>query len=164
MRMDHEKMETDLILNKMVCLLDLLNNYVEIHEKSLKESLVEYNYKDIFNKNLMLSEFHVIDCIGKNQLPNATFIAKELDMTKGAISKISAKLLQKGLIRADRLENNKKEIYYTLTALGREAFKVHKELHEVENKKLIDIINKYRKEEKITISNFLDDLIGNLFR
>lgn len=162
MRIDHGKTEIDLIINKMVSLLNYLNNFAEIHEKSLKDLLVKYNHEDIYSKNLMLSEFHVIDCIGKSQLPNATFISKELNMTKGAISKITTKLQEKSLIKGNRLENNKKEIYYALTVQGKEAFEVHKKLHEMETEKFINILNKYNKEELRTINNFLDDMINKL--
>lgn len=162
MKIDPGKTEIKLLLNKMASLFDYTKDFVETHEKSLKDLLIQYDYKNIYDKNLMISEFHVIDCIGKNQLPNATFISKELDMTKGAISKITAKLLEKSLIKANRLENNKKEIYYTLTAQGREAFEIHEKLHEKENEKLLAIFNKYSKEELSTISNFLDDLLNEL--
>ncbi len=161
MKIDPGKTEIKLLLNKMASLFDYTKDLVETHEKSLKDLLIQYDYKNIYDKNLMISEFHVIDCIGKNRLLNATFISKELDMTKGAISKITAKLLEKGLIKANRLENNKKEIYYTLTAQGREAFEIHEKLHEKENEKLLAIFDKYNKEELNTISKFLDDLLND---
>lgn len=162
MKTEHGKIEIDIIINKMVYLFDYLNDFADIHNESLKHLLIEYNYKDIYDKNLMLSEFHVIDCIGKNQLPNTTFISKELNMTKGAISKITSKLLEKDLIRGNRLENNKKEIYFTLTSQGKEAFEIHEKLHIIENEKFIRMLNKYDKEELNTISNFLDDLVNNI--
>lgn len=162
MKIDPGKTEIKLLLNKMASLFDYTKDLVETHEKSLKDLLIQYDYKNIYDKNLLISEFHVIDCIGKNRLPNATFISKELDMTKGAISKITAKLLEKSLVKANRLENNKKEIYYTLTAQGREAFEIHEKLHEKENEKLLAIFNKYSKEELSTISKFLDDLLNGL--
>lgn len=159
MKIANQKAEINLIINKMSALLDHINEFAEIHEKDL---LINYSCNNISNKNLSISEFHVIDCIGKNQLPNATFIAKELAMTKGAISKITAKLIEKDLIRGNRLENNKKEIYYSLTSPGKEAFAIHEKLHEVENKKFIAMLNKYNQEELSTISSFLDDLTNQL--
>lgn len=164
MEIDNEKIQIKLILNRMTNLWDYITDSTEIHEKALKESLIKYHYEDILNKNLMLSEFHVIDCIGKNQLPNATFISKELDMTKGAISKIAAKLIKKGFIKGNRLENNKKEIYYSLTSKGKIVFQIHEELHEIKNRKFINMLNKYNKEELNTINNFLDDCINSLFQ
>ncbi|SHK14130.1 MarR family transcriptional regulator [Desulforamulus aeronauticus] len=152
------KFEIDVIINKLIYLSDYINDYSKIHEKSLQDLLAKYSP----TKNLMLSEIHVIDCIGKNQLPNATFIAKELNMTKGAISKITSKLLKKQFIKANYLENNKKEIYYTLTTQGKEVFKVHEKLHDIENEKIINILTLYNKEELLTINKFLDDLLNEL--
>jgi DNA-binding MarR family transcriptional regulator len=160
--MDTGKTEIKIVINKIVTIIDLLNNFQSDHKKLLQALLVENNYNDIYNKNLMLSEYHVIDCIGKNQLPNATFIAKQLNMTKGAISKITTKLLEKNLIKGDQLENNKKETYYTLTIQGKKAFEIHKKLHNIENQKFVKVLSKYDKEKLNTINSFLDDLIHEL--
>ena len=50
--------------------------------------LEEYSY----------SETHCIDFIGKTELPNVTKVAEHMQMTRGAISKMTKKLLAKGLI------------------------------------------------------------------
>lgn len=60
------------------------------------------------------------------------------------------------------MENNKKEIYYTLTAQGKEVFKIHEILHENEYEKFIKILSEYDKEGLTIINNFLDDLINKL--
>ncbi len=163
MNIGRRQTEINMLLNRMAVLFDFFNDYVQVHEKTLKDYLIKYGYKNIYDKNLMISEYHVIDCIGKNPLPNATFISKELHLTKGAISKITAKLLTKGLIKADHLENNKKEIYYTLTSQGKEVYEFHEKVHDLGNKKMEDIFNKYNKQELNTISRFLDDLLNELY-
>ena len=162
MKTENVKFEIDVTINKLVAAFEYINNLMDSHEEEVKNLLIKYNYKDIYNMSLMLSEIHVIDCIGKNQLPNATFIAKELNMTKGAISKITSKLLKKGLIKGNHLENNKKEIYYTLTAQGKEVFKIHEILHKNEYEKFVNILNEYDKNALNTINNFLDNLINKL--
>ncbi len=60
------------------------------------------------------------------------------------------------------LENNKKEIYYTLTAEGKKAFQIHRELHEIENRKFVNMLSKYNNEKLNIINKFLDDLMNNL--
>ena len=162
MKMDYEKIEINVIISKVATLIDCLNNYQSSHKNLLEDLLVKCDYKDIYNKNLMLSEYHVIDCIGKNQLPNAKFISKELNMTKGAISKLTTKLLEKSLIRGARLENNKKETYYTLTRQGKEVFEIHEKLHKIEHEKFIKMFSKYDDEKLNIINNFLDDFISEL--
>ncbi len=156
------ELEKNKMINKMASVIDYLRSFEALHEQSFKELLIQYDYKHIYEKNLLLSEFHIIDCIGKHSLPNATFIAKELNMTKGAISKLTAKLMEKNLIKGNRLENNKKEIYYSLTPIGKEAFEVHRKLHEIEEERLVKIFSKYDKQELDVIYRFLDDIIKEL--
>jgi len=162
MNKENAKFEMDLTINKLVAVFEHINNSMDSHGDEIKNLLIQYNHKDLYDMGLMLSEIHVIDCIGKNKLINATFISKELNMTKGAISKITSKLLKKELIKGNHLENNKKEIYYTLTAQGKEVFKVHEILHKIESEKFVKILSKYDKEELSIINSFLEDLISEL--
>ncbi|EHI96839.1 regulatory protein MarR [Clostridium sp. DL-VIII] len=162
MKTENAKFEIDLIITKLIAAFEHINNSVDSHEDEVRSWLIKYGYKDLYDMGLMLSEIHTINCIGKNQLTNATFISKELGMTKGAISKITSKLLKKELIKGNHLENNKKEIYYTLTAKGKEIFKIHEILHKDEHEKFIKILSKYDKEGLNTINSFLDDLISEV--
>jgi DNA-binding MarR family transcriptional regulator len=50
-------------------------------------------------------------------------------MTRGAISKLTKKLLSKDLIESYQIEDNKKEIYFRLTSKGEKIRKVHSDLH-----------------------------------
>lgn len=162
MNMENEKAEINILINKMAALCEYLNDYLQIHEKDLNKFLIEQGYKSLYDKKLIISEYHVIDCIGKNHLPNVTFISKKLDMTKGAISKITTKLLVKGLIKENRLTGNKKEIYYTLTSLGRTAYEIHEKFHDMENEKFINVLEKYTEKELRTINSFADDFLNEL--
>ena len=150
------------ITKKMDILANRLSTFDDEHEKALEDMLDKYEITELLNKNLTLSEVHVIDCIGKNKFSNTTFISKELSITKGAISKITIKLLDKKLIKADKLESNKKEIYYALTKLGKKIFSIHEKVHKEENEKFQNVISKYNLEEVITINKFLDDLIDHI--
>lgn len=69
------------------------------------------------------SETHCIDYIGRLELPNVTKIAEHMGMTRGAISKMTKKLLAKGLIEKYTLESNKKEVYFKLTDLGKHCLR-----------------------------------------
>lgn len=153
--------EVNIVINKLISLVDSFGDYSQNHEKYLKDLLIS-DYKILSTKGLTLSEIHVIDCIGKNRLPNAKFVAEELDLTKGAISKINAKLLDKGYIKGTRLEDNKKEIYFTLTIQGKEIFEAHKKVHDIENEKIKVILEYYKKDELQIINYFLDDLLNKL--
>lgn len=157
-----EQSEINALLNKMSAWFDYSKDFAQLHEDTMNKLVIQWGYKNLYRKELTFSEYHVIDCIGKNHLPNSTFIAKQLDMTKGAISKITAKLISKGLINANRLENNKKEVFFTLTSQGKEAYEVHERMHDSENSKLINIFRKYDLQELKIIYRFLDDILNEL--
>ncbi|MCY9659209.1 MarR family transcriptional regulator [Paenibacillus chondroitinus] len=108
-----------------------------------KEDQVIMRFRDLFNKMVWLNkskmevslkgytstEVHCIEYIGRNEDSNVTKLAESFYMTSGAISKLTKKLIQKGLIESYRKQENKKEIYFRLTELGKEIDKVHEELH-----------------------------------
>jgi DNA-binding MarR family transcriptional regulator len=162
MNTTRKDIEINIIIDKLANLFDYANDYVRFHEKALTTLLSQREYRVLVDKHLLLSEIHVIDCIGKNKMPNTTFIAKNMNMTKGAISKITSKLLDKKLIKSNHLEENKKEIYFTLTAQGKVVFDAHEKVHHMANEKIKAIFANYSREELRTINVFLEDLLSKL--
>lgn len=108
-----------------------------------KEEQVLTAFRDLFNKRSWLnktrmeaslkghkpSEVHCIEYIGTHADANVTRLAESLYMTRGAISKITQKLLHKGLITSYQKPENQKEIYFRLTDEGQTVWKIHDELH-----------------------------------
>ena len=108
-----------------------------------KEELVVANFRKLINKYAWFNrvkmeenlkgyksaEVHYIECIGKYSEPNVTKIAEVLYMTRGAISKMTKKLEQKGLIESYQKPENKKEIYFHLTKKGQAIYDTHEKLH-----------------------------------
>lgn len=137
-----------------------VDDNIEVYQKKLLLTLLnQEDYEELREMNLSLAEYHVIDCIERNDRLNTTTIAKKLNITKGGISKITAKLIKKDLIQAHRLENNQKEIYYSLKPLGFKAFQLHDVLHRKAREDFGAILNGYNNEELNVISRFSDDLI-----
>ena len=98
---------------------DLLNKWVSLNTFKMKASLKGYKP----------SEVHCIEYIGRNADTNVTKLAESYYVTRGAISKITKKLIKKGLIESYQKQNNKKEIYFRLTEQGKVINHVHEELH-----------------------------------
>ncbi len=108
-----------------------------------KKEQVLLGFRDIYNKTVFLNKFkmedslkgykssevHCIEYIGGNPDSNVTKLAESFYMTRGAISKIAQKLIKKGIIESYQKPDNKKEIYFRLTAQGVEIYKIHEELH-----------------------------------
>jgi DNA-binding MarR family transcriptional regulator len=108
-----------------------------------KEEQVIMGFRDVYNKMVFLnkvkmedslkgyksSEVHCIEYIGRNVDSNVTKLAESFYMTRGAISKITKKLIKKGIIESYQKPDNKKEIYFRLTEQGKVTYKIHEELH-----------------------------------
>ena len=109
--------------------------------------LEEYSY----------SETHCIDYIGKNELPNVTKIAEHMQMTRGAISKMTKKLLAKGLIDKYTLSSNKKEVYFRLTESGTELYKEHEKRHRLWEQRDSKFLERYSLEEIEIITKFMQE-------
>lgn len=109
--------------------------------------LEEYSY----------SETHCIDYIGKTELPNVTKIADNMQMTRGAISKMTKKLLAKGLIEKYSLESNKKEIYFRLTESGLELYREHEKRHKLWEQRDSKFLERYSPEEMEIITKFMKE-------
>ena len=108
-----------------------------------KEEQLIMGFRDLYNKMVFLNKFkmeaslkgnkssevHCIEYIGRNADSNVTKLAESFYMTRGAISKITKKLIKKGIIESYQKPDNKKEIYFRLTSEGKAINKVHEELH-----------------------------------
>ncbi len=99
---------------------DLYNKMVSLNKDKMEDALRGYK----------ASEVHCIEYIGKNADSNVTKLAESFYMTRGAISKITKKLIEKGLIESYQKPENKKEIYFRLTAQGEVIYNIHEGLHQ----------------------------------
>lgn len=109
-----------------------------------KEEQLIMGFRDLYNKMAWLNTFRMKDCfedykssevhcmeyIGKNAESNVTKLAEAFYMTRGAISKMTKKLIKKGVIESYQKPDNKKEIYFRLTEKGKAIFNIHEEIHQ----------------------------------
>nr|WP_242839885.1 MarR family transcriptional regulator [Clostridium botulinum] len=141
----------------------IMEGFKEIYEK--EEILGKIAFRGEYEK-YGVSEIHCIDFIGKIENPNVTKISENMNMTRGAISKICKKLLNNKLIDKYKKPKNDKEIYFKLTKSGEELYKCH----EIKHKKWEERNNNFfknvdREEQEIVASflkkfnNFLDKII-----
>ncbi|QPJ86609.1 MarR family transcriptional regulator (plasmid) [Sarcina sp. JB2] len=133
---------------------DFFEKFAELCEK--QDILTELNTVDDL-KGYNYSEVHCIDAIGKLEHPNVVNIAKKLNMTKSAISKITKKQIAKGLIVSYKLETNKKEVYFKFTDKGKKLFIEHNKRHENWINSQKQFLQTQSKETLIMVNKFLDD-------
>lgn len=128
------------------------NRLKEIYEK--EEVLGKLAFKGEY-ENYGVSEIHCIDLIGEMKDPNVTKISQGMNMTRGAISKISKKLLNANLIEKYKKPDNDKEIYFKLTELGEKLYKQHEIKHKKWEERNDIFFNNISKEDQEIVANFL---------
>ncbi|WP_342428680.1 MarR family transcriptional regulator [Paenibacillus sp. FSL L8-0158] len=135
-----------------------------------KEEQVIVGFRDLFNKMVWLnkdkmedslkgykpSEVHCIEYIERNVESNVTKLAESLYMTTGAISKITKKLIKKGIIESYQKPDNKKEVYFRLTEEGKVIYKIHEELHKEFQERDKAVFEQVTEEQFDSMISFLE--------
>ncbi|AMG61857.1 MarR family transcriptional regulator [Staphylococcus sp. HMSC068D08] len=114
------------------------------------------------NLDLSLTQFHIIELIDKNDKINNKFLAKELNLSKPAVTKSIKKLLSKNLVVELNNEENKREIYYKLTKKGEKLSFIHDDLHKKAVKKYEEVLKVFDDKEMETIIEFLQRSVDEL--
>lgn len=135
------------ILNKLISVFETMTQLDALYKQSFGDVLLDYTF----------TEMHCIDCIGKIENPNVTKIAREMKLTKAAISKNIKKLLSKNAIEIYKNSVNKKEIYYKLTPAGKEIYDKHLKMHEVWHNKDNEFFKQYSKEDLEILFDILSE-------
>ncbi|MDU1540093.1 MAG: MarR family transcriptional regulator [Paeniclostridium sordellii] len=135
-----------------------------------KEEQVIMGFRDLFNKMVWLNKFkmedslksykssevHCIEYIGRNVDSNVTKLAESFYMTRGAMSKITKKLLKKGIIESYQKPDNKKEIYFRLTEQGKEVYKIHEKLHKEFQERDKVVFEQITEEQFYSMLSFIE--------
>jgi DNA-binding MarR family transcriptional regulator len=122
---------------------DLYNKMVWLNKARMEERLAGYKP----------SEVHCIEYIGRNTDSNVTRLAESLYMTRGAVTKITQKLLLRGLIESYQKPDNKKEIYFRLTEQGQAVYKIHEALHTA-----------FQERDKVVFERITEEQLDSMLR
>ena len=84
-------------------------------------------------------------------------LAAKLGVTRGGVSRAAKKLAEYHLISAFKHNDDRKKIFYSLTASGQKIAHVHDEMHQSVKKQLVkQLTEKYSEEELKIVADFLD--------
>ena len=124
--------------------------------KFLEQSDIYYQiaYKKKY-AGLTRTEIHCLMNIFELENPNVTNIAAAMRMTRGGITKLSSKLVEKQYIEKFKKKDNKKEVHFKLTATGRELYDIHKLSHDRAIEEHAEKLKCFSEKEQDTISAFL---------
>ena len=135
-----------------------------------KDQLLK-GFSDVYNKMVWLnknkmekelkeckpSEVHCIEYIEENKDVNVTKLAENFFMTRGAISKLTKKLIARGYIESYSKEENRKEIYFRLTDQGKRIYNTHEKLHKEFSKRDEEVFKQITDEEMDSMLMFIEN-------
>ena len=105
---------------------------------------------------LSFSELSLMTLIGDFENIRVTELALKYGATKGAISKMVKKLVQKELVKKSRTQENEKEVLLSLTAMGMTIYN-EKEAHfEKLSTDVSKELGSLTEEQRISLFNILD--------
>ena len=137
-----------------------MNNIINLYFQSMEIFKIwESTPRDFGSGDLLYkSEVHTLSAIGHSPGINLTSLSLKMNVSKSAMSKFVSKLLDKGLISKTIEDYNKKEVSFNLTDKGQIVFEGHEEFRKSTFSGLDDLLANLKDEEKIFLSNFLNDL------
>ncbi|MEB5482341.1 MarR family transcriptional regulator [Shouchella clausii] len=106
-----------------------------------------------------ITSIHVVDCIGNNEPINNTSIAEKMNLSKASISKITACLIKEGYIKRSQMNDNKKEVYFSLSSEGKQIFEVHAMMHEMLERRFIRAFDSFSNSELQASLKFFQTMI-----
>ena len=130
----------------------LENTYRLINKYNQKAKTAKrYGTEDM----LYSAEVHMIEIIGSYEMITTTKLAKVLGITKGAVSQITRKLLEKNLIAKEPSKEKNNEVLISLTEKGRVVFGYHHDMHEDMLRKIDLILCDLSDEGKIAMEKIV---------
>ncbi len=104
------------------------------------------------------SEMAVLDVINLSPEMNVSAISEKLNVTKSAVTQISAKLMEKGLIEKHTVGQNKKEKFFHLTEAGKQVCDGYVNFHNNANERMRNYLCALEAHDKAVLLHFFDML------
>jgi DNA-binding MarR family transcriptional regulator len=153
--------QSDTILEIMT-LLSKVSEKFEPGENEMKQWTTRNLHSPVVVEVLQdstLMTLRVLDAIGRLEPVNGITISKQSRIPKGSVSKITRRLISKKLITKESLPNNKKEILFRTTALGKEIFLAHQAFDQKMEKGFLKFLKRYSPEELDFVVRILQDFV-----
>lgn len=147
----------------------------DIHQGNLEQlsfALVRVSYKLLGGDRMTLSygtnvaihgsEIHMVCHIKKNPGSHISGIARDIKVSRGAVSQIVKKVEQKGLVRKIENPNDQRQLNLILTEKGEKAYEGHQLLHRLFTDNLERVLENYDEKDFNLILRFIRDLEGSV--
>ena len=104
----------------------------------------------------------MIAAIGDLEEPNVTALAKTLRLTKGAVSKITKRLISSNVIEAYTIPDNRQKIFYRLLEKGRFLYEEHEKRHKLWLERDRQFLSQFTELQLEEFSKFMSSYNGYL--
>jgi DNA-binding MarR family transcriptional regulator len=114
---------------------------------------------------LYAAEVHMVEIIGAYKEITTTNLAKTLGITKGAVSQITHKLLEKNLIVKIPSDKKNNEVLISLTNKGRIVHSYHQSMHKKMLENIDSILCGLSYESKMALEqiiSIIDESLDNI--
>jgi DNA-binding MarR family transcriptional regulator len=128
-------------------LLRIFTKYVENQKTPRHYGLEELLYP---------AEVHLLTLIGRNPESGVTDLARKGGVTKGAISQMAHRLIDKELITKERDPDMGTRVVFELTNKGKIAFYSHQRMHDEIDRELFAFVDGLRPAHFKTVEQFLE--------
>ena len=137
-----------------------MNNFKNIAwllERIIHKYIQYEKIPQLYCDDLMLTtaEIHTIAIIGDNEGINITQLSKERGITKGAVSQMIYKLVDKGLVEKRISPDSDAAVSLFLTEKGKQAYDDHRHEHETRNTKFTSLLDSMPSETQESMTEFL---------
>ncbi|OME30491.1 MarR family transcriptional regulator [Paenibacillus odorifer] len=152
----------DILIKKLIEKIPQLQKRFQSEDDEEKAWLIQNCSNPLiidFLQDSTVMMLHVIDAIGQLEPVNGTTISKQFGIPKGSVSKITRRLVQQEIIRTEFLPDNKKEVLFLTTPLGKEIFDLHLALHKQMNKGINRFLQRYNTDELLFIIQAFEDTL-----
>jgi DNA-binding MarR family transcriptional regulator len=148
------------IFAEILSLLGKVSEKLEPDNLGMKQWIIQHfedpRIADLLEDSTVMM-LRVLDAIGRLEPVNGITISKQFRIPKGSVSKATRRLIAKKLIKAESRPNNKKEILYRTSPLGKQLFQAHRAFDEQMEKSFIQFLERYKEDELRFLVRLLRD-------
>lgn len=158
--------ETALLAGQIIALMGKVTERFESEDREEWQWLAQHSQNPQTTelmRDMSVTAAHVIDAIGRLEPVNGITISAQFHIPKGTVSKVTRRLMAQKLVSSESLPNNKKEVLFRLTPLGRELFQVHRAFDDQMERGFTRFLQRYSPDELRQLVRVLQDAIEASF-
>lgn len=159
---DSGKQNKDQLIVDLIETVNVIQHKFQSEDDEEKQWLIQNSPNPVIAelmKEMTVTMLHVLSAIGKHEPVNGITISKKFGFSKGNVSKITRRLADKQIINFEFIPDNKKEILFRTTSLGREINRLHQALHIQIDKGVNHFLQRYNEDELRFLINVFNETL-----